>query len=100
MCFKNQKQTLSENRLTINSIRNELEMLSNMLKYKTAMLMVSKKKSTSAFSNAQLVIAKTKRYNKNIIGDGILVHSREDTLSKFINPISKNCEWVFDGIIY
>ena len=75
-------------------------MLSNMLKHKTAMLMVSKKKSTSAFSNAQLVIAKTKRYNKNIIGDGILVHSREDTLSKFINPISKNCEWVFDGIIY
>ena len=74
--------------ININSLRNKFMLLTDMVRDKVDLLMISETKLDSSFPDTQLYMksySKPYRLNKNSNGGGIILYVREDIPSKLIN---------------
>ena len=75
--------------ININSLRNKFELLTEMVRDKVDLLMISETKLNSSFPNAQCYMtsySKPYRLHRNNKAGGIILYVREDIPSKLINP--------------
>ena len=88
--------------ITINSIRNKFEMLSNSIKDNLDILIISETKFESTFSSNQFTIegfAAPIRFHRNSTGVGILLYIREDIPARLvITSLPKDFEGFFDEL--
>ena len=73
--------------LNINSVRNKFELLINIIKDNTDILMISETKLDSSFPKGQFQLhgySEPCRLDRNGYGGGILLYKREDIPSKII----------------
>ena len=78
--------------LNINSVRNKFDLLSDIIKTSINILMISKTKLDSSFSNGQFQIygySEPYRFDRNENGNGILVFIRENIPVKLIDSQMK-----------
>ena len=76
--------------ININSLRNKFELLTEMVRDKVDLLMISETKLDSSFPNAQFYMksySKPYRLDRNSIGGGIILYVREGIPSKLINSL-------------
>ena len=74
--------------ININSLRNKFELLTEMVRDKVDLRMISETKLDSSFPNAQFYLksySKPYRLDRNSKGGGIILYVREDIPSKLIN---------------
>ena len=74
--------------ININSLRNKFELLTEMVRDKVDLLIISKTKLDSSFPNAQFYLksySEPCRLDSNSKGGGIILYVREDIPSKLIN---------------
>ena len=74
--------------ININSLRNKLELLTEMVRDKVDLLILSETKLDSSFPNAQFYMksySKPYRLDRTSKGGGIILYVREDIPSKLIN---------------
>ena len=74
--------------ININSLRNKFELLTEMVRDKVDLLMISKTKLDSSFPNAQFYMksfSKPYGLDRTSKGGGIILYVREDVPSKLIN---------------
>ena len=74
--------------ININSLRNKFELLTEMVRDKVDLLMISETKLDSSFPNAHFYMksySKPCRLHRNSKGGGIILYVREDIPSKLIN---------------
>ena len=85
--------------ININSIRNKFEMLSNSIKGKLDILMISKTKLDSTFPSNEFTVegyAAPIRFDKNGRGGGIILYIREDIPARLLKTsLPKNFEGFF-----
>ena len=79
--------------ININSLRNKFELLTEMVRDKVDLLMISETKLDSSFPNAQFYMksySKPYRLDRNRKEGGIILYVREDIFSKLINSSCTN----------
>ena len=79
--------------ININSLRNKFELITEMVRDKVDLLMISETKLYSSFPNAQFYMKsnwKPYRLDRNGKGGGIILYVREDVTSKLINSSCTN----------
>ena len=79
--------------ININSLRNKFELLTEMVRDKVDLLMISETKLDSSFPNAQFYMksySKPYMLDRNSKGGGIILYVREDIPSKLINSSCTN----------
>ena len=79
--------------ININSLRNKFELLTEMVRDKVDLLMISETKLDSSFPNAQFYMkfySKPYRLDRNSKGGGIILYVREDIPSKLISSSCTN----------
>ena len=79
--------------ININSRRNKFELLTELVRDKIDLLMISETKLNSSFPNAQFYMksySKPYRLDRNRKGGGIILYVREDTRLKLINSSCTN----------